>query len=207
MSVSELFQTVIVPILVALLTGGGIGLFTYQAVVRQINAKASADEALGRKSDAEATDVIAGGAQKVVSLLTEQLEVQQAELKQSREAAEADKTMREQMSDALVNANKALKEMEISFSAQLEAERQARRRDAEECKEAIEKMRDERDERAELLNKEVHVLRNQIINLKRENTKLKRRLSEIEGHTPPPHKIPEDFMDPPEPDSDPDDWH
>lgn len=173
----EFWTSVVVPVLLALVTGGGVGLLTYRATIRKIDADSQKTIADAENTEAQSQNIVLGGAVSVVEMLRGELE--------------HERQVRREMVDNL------RKEMEV--------ERQARRRDADECKAAIERIGQSKDSEIGLLQTEVVVLRNQVISLKGENTKLRRRVSELEknGHGEPK----EAFTDPPPSDDAPEDWH
>lgn len=167
---AELLERFGLPIILSILSGGGIGWVTVKILMRQMNAKAALDEAGSDKTKAEAGDVIVGSAERLVGVMEKHFEAE-----------------RGRWQGAIAEIEK-----------KLDTERTARRKDADECKAAINAVGQQKDKQISLLQTEVTVLQNQIRNLKGQNKQLRDRVTELEKkptgelNTPPPHTIPAD---------------
>lgn len=151
-----------------------------------------------------------------VSVIGAVVSIYSARLQRRKLEAEANQ-LEAQGNSALVASSITLHEplrAEINIlRKEIEAERTARKRDADDCKAAINAIGQQKDKQIGLLQAEVTVLRNQISNLKGQNTQLRARVTELERkptgelNTPGPHTIPDStFVDPPPSEEAPEDW-
>lgn len=98
----------------------------------------------------------------------------------------------------------------IEIQQLLQTEQAARRRDAADCKAAINEIGVTKDREIGMLQAKVTVLQNQVSNLKGQNTSLRRRITDLENgtgelKTPPPHDV-STFIDPPPSEEAAEDW-